>query len=72
MGCTDFIAVKTLTRSVPEIILEMTQGGVNFAFASVGDAKAMVISINNCLSYVQNMVFELYAMCKLGRCYNVN
>jgi len=41
MGCTDFIASKTLTKSVPEAVQEISKGGVDFAFVAVGDVKAM-------------------------------
>lgn len=41
MGCTDFLAVKGLDKPVPQVIKEITNGGLDFAFVCVGDAKTM-------------------------------
>lgn len=41
MGCTDFICVKSLKGPVEAEVKRLTNGGVHFAFACVGNPSAM-------------------------------
>lgn len=45
MGCTDFLCVKNVTKPVPDIIIEMTNGGLHFAFACIGNTKVMETAV---------------------------
>ncbi|UYV80639.1 ADH5 [Cordylochernes scorpioides] len=42
LGCTECIDTTTLERSVPDTIMEMVKGGLDYAFVSVGNPGAMV------------------------------
>lgn len=41
MGCTDFIASKSLSKPITEVLMEKTECGLDFAIVCVGDIKAM-------------------------------
>ena len=42
LGATDCLNPKDLDKPIQEVIVEMTNGGVDFAFECVGGAKIMV------------------------------
>lgn len=41
LGCTDFICAKNAPKPVEDIVSEMTNGGVQFAFACIGTIQVM-------------------------------
>lgn len=48
MGATDFINPKEHDKSITEIIIEMTNGGVDYSFESVGSVELMRQALECC------------------------
>eukprot|EP00510_Aplanochytrium_minuta_P000520 CAMPEP_0184012538 /NCGR_PEP_ID=MMETSP0954-20121128/4477_1 /TAXON_ID=627963 /ORGANISM="Aplanochytrium sp, Strain PBS07" /LENGTH=356 /DNA_ID=CAMNT_0026292555 /DNA_START=147 /DNA_END=1217 /DNA_ORIENTATION=+ len=47
-GATDCVNPKTFGRSVQELIVEMTRGGVDYAFECIGNVKVMRSALECC------------------------
>lgn len=48
LGATDFVNPKTLSGSVTEAIVEMTQGGVDYSFECIGNVHVMREALECC------------------------
>ena len=48
LGATDFINPKTLSGSVTEAIIEMTNGGVDYSFECIGNVHVMREALECC------------------------
>lgn len=48
MGATDFVDPKTHDRPIQEVIVEMTQGGVDYSFECIGNVEVMRSALEAC------------------------
>ncbi|TFH79918.1 S-(hydroxymethyl)glutathione dehydrogenase/class III alcohol dehydrogenase [Pseudomonas kribbensis] len=48
LGATDFINPKDYTRPIQEVIVEMTEGGVDYSFECIGNVQLMRAALECC------------------------
>lgn len=41
-GCTEFLNPKDYSKSIQEVLIELTDGGLDFTFECVGNVSTMV------------------------------
>ena len=47
-GCTDFINPKTFDKPIQDVIVEMTDGGVDYSFECIGNVNVMRSALECC------------------------
>jgi len=47
-GCTEFLNPKTLTRPIQEVLIEMTDGGLDYTFECIGNVNTMRAALESC------------------------
>ncbi|MEF7612212.1 S-(hydroxymethyl)glutathione dehydrogenase/class III alcohol dehydrogenase [Enterococcus casseliflavus] len=48
MGATDFINPKDFSRPIQEVLIELTDGGVDYSFECIGDVEVMRSALESC------------------------
>lgn len=48
MGATDFVNPKDYEKSIQEVIVEMTDGGVDYSFECIGNVEVMRSALESC------------------------
>ena len=66
MGCTDFICINGLTKPVEQVITEKTNGGLDFAFACIGNIQAMVRMTNFNFSFKKSWKSLIRSNCNIS------
>lgn len=42
-GCTEFVNPKDHSKSIQEVLIEMTDGGLDYTFECIGNVATMVL-----------------------------
>lgn len=52
-GCTEFVNPKDHTRPIQDVLIELTDGGLDFTFECVGNVQTMVITITHSHKFIE-------------------
>ena len=56
LGATDYVNPKDFDRPIQEIIVDMTQGGVDYSFECIGNVHAMRAALECCRAWGESII----------------
>jgi S-(hydroxymethyl)glutathione dehydrogenase / alcohol dehydrogenase len=56
LGATDYVNPKDFARPIQEIIIEMTQGGVDYSFECIGNVHVMRAALECCRAWGESII----------------
>jgi S-(hydroxymethyl)glutathione dehydrogenase / alcohol dehydrogenase len=56
LGATDYVNPKDFARPIQEIIIEMTQGGVDYSFECIGNVHVMRAALECCRGWGESII----------------
>jgi S-(hydroxymethyl)glutathione dehydrogenase / alcohol dehydrogenase len=56
LGATDYVNPKDFDRPIQEIVVEMTQGGVDYSFECIGNVHVMRAALESCRAWGESTI----------------
>ena len=56
LGATDYVNPKDFARPIQEVVVEMTQGGVDYSFECIGNVHAMRAALECCRAWGESII----------------